>query len=82
MAFFYTNGLIGLDPKLNIFYRDSHQLSVCHDDNFLFLGINLIVATLKNVNMQNCDLRKAVLAGNILIHQFPLISDSFSSSDR
>ena len=26
-------------------------------------GINLRVATLKGVNMQNCDLRMAVLAG-------------------
>ena len=33
---------------------------------FLFtLGINLRVATLKNVNMQNCDLRMAVLAGTL-----------------
>ena len=28
-----------------------------------FSGLNLRVATLKNVNMQNCDLRMSVLAG-------------------
>ena len=29
----------------------------------IMAGINLRVATLKNVNMQNCDLRMAVLVG-------------------
>ena len=33
-----------------------------------FAGINLRVATLKNVNMQNCDLRMSCLAGADLEH--------------
>ena len=34
----------------------------------IMAGINLRVATLKNVNMQNCDLRMAVLVGVPLDH--------------
>lgn len=34
-------------------------------------GVNLRVATLKNANLQNCDLRAAVLAGaDLEVHIF------------
>ena len=34
-------------------------------------GVNLCVATLKNANLQNCDLRAAVLAGaDLEVHIF------------
>ena len=32
----------------------------------IMAGINLRVATLKNVNMQNCDLRMAVLVSDLI----------------
>jgi len=36
-------------------------------------GVNLRVATLKNANLQNCDLRAAVLAGaDLEVHIFLL----------
>lgn len=37
-------------------------------------GVNLRVATLKNANLQNCDLRTAVLAGADLEVGLPTIS--------
>jgi uncharacterized protein YjbI with pentapeptide repeats len=38
-------------------------------------GVNLRIATLKNANLQNCDLRAAVLAGaDLEVHIFFLLS--------
>ena len=39
-------------------------------------GVNLRVATLKDANMQNCDLRSAVLAGADL--EVNIIKDPFT----